>query len=107
MYPLVRELATTGAPLRVPVAVTCRVLGLARQPYYRWLEQPVTDADLEEVYRANALFDAHKDDPEFGYRFIADELAEQGLPAGENRVARLCSQQRIFSVHARKRGRKL
>lgn len=64
MYPLVRELAVDG----IPVAVTCRVLKLARQPYYRWLERPVTDADLVEAYRANALFDAHRKDPEFGYR---------------------------------------
>ncbi|OKH95621.1 hypothetical protein AB852_02185 [Streptomyces uncialis] len=35
MYPLVRELAAAAAPHRVPVAVTCRVLKLARQPYYR------------------------------------------------------------------------
>ena len=35
MYPLVRELAAEDAPLRVPVAVTCRVLKIARQPYYR------------------------------------------------------------------------
>ncbi len=62
-YPLVRELAAKDAPIRVPVTVTCRVLKLARQPYYRWLEQPVTDAEYEEAYRANALFDAHKDDP--------------------------------------------
>ena len=33
MYPLVRELAGDG----IPVTVTCRVLKLARQPYYRWL----------------------------------------------------------------------
>ncbi|MFD5475199.1 hypothetical protein [Streptomyces sp. NPDC127105] len=30
----------------VPVTVTCRVLKLARQPYYRWLGHPVTDAVL-------------------------------------------------------------
>ena len=36
------ELAADG----IPVAVTCRVLKLARQPYYRWLAQPVTDAEL-------------------------------------------------------------
>ena len=51
MYPLVRELAATGAPVRVPVAVTCRVLKLARQPYYRWLAAPVTDAELARAYR--------------------------------------------------------
>jgi len=74
MYPLVRDLAADG----IPVAVTCRVLKLARQPYYRWLKQPVTRAELERAYRANALFDAHRDDPEFGYRFLADEARDAG-----------------------------
>ncbi|MFJ7767514.1 hypothetical protein ACIQ1J_03515 [Streptomyces sp. NPDC097107] len=57
MYPLVRELAAAAAPHRVPVAVTCRVLNLARRPYYRWLVSPVTDTELAEAYRANALFE--------------------------------------------------
>lgn len=58
IYPLVRELAEDG----IPVAVTCRVLKLARQPYYRWLAEPVAAGELAEAYRANALFDAHRDD---------------------------------------------
>ena len=37
-----KELAADG----IPVAVTCRVLKLARQPYYRWLTNPITDAEL-------------------------------------------------------------
>ena len=65
-----RELAADG----IPVAVTCRVLKLARQPYYRWLTAPVSDRDLAEAHLANALFDAHADDPEFGYRLLADEI---------------------------------
>lgn len=36
IHPLVKELAGDGAP----VTVTCRVLKLGRQPYYRWLDQP-------------------------------------------------------------------
>ena len=72
MYPLVRELAADG----IPVTVTCRVLNLARQPYYRWLAAPVTAAELTAAYRANALFDAHRDDPEFGYRFLVDEARD-------------------------------
>ena len=52
----------------------------------------------------NAALDVHADDPAFGYRFIADELREQGITAGENRVARLCSQQRIWSAFAKKPG---
>jgi len=50
MFPLVRELAARDAPIRVPVAVTCRVLKLVRQQYYRWLNNPVTDAELVEVW---------------------------------------------------------
>ncbi len=98
MYPLVRELAVDG----IPVAVTCRVLKIARQPYYRWLADPVTDADWIAAHRANALFDAHRDDPEFGYRFLADELQRAGLVAGERRIWRLCSQQKLWSTTVRK-----
>ena len=55
------ELAADG----VPVGVSLRVLKLSRQPYYRWRKQQVTPSELVEAYRANALFDAHRDDPEF------------------------------------------
>ena len=87
MYPLVRELAVDG----IPVTVTCRVLKIARQPYYRWLAHPVTDAELTAAYRANALFDAHRDDPEFGYRFLVDEAREAGEPMAERTAWRICS----------------
>jgi hypothetical protein len=79
----VSELAADG----IPVAVTCRVLKLARQPYYRWLARPVTDAELEAAHRANALFEAHRDDPEFGYRFLADEARERR--GGDGRAHRV------------------
>jgi hypothetical protein len=78
----VRELAGDG----VPVTVTCRVLKLARQPYYRWLKHPISDAELVEAYRANALFDAHRDDPEFGHRLLADEARNVGQSMGLRRV---------------------
>ena len=35
IYPLVKEMAAVGAPVRVPVAVACRVLKIARQVYFR------------------------------------------------------------------------
>ena len=86
IYPLVKELAGDG----VPVTVTCRVLKLARQPYYRWLDQPVTDAVLEDAHRANALFDAHREDPEFGYRFLADEARSSGAAMANRTAWRIC-----------------
>jgi transposase InsO family protein len=103
MYPLVRELAAVGAPVRVPVAVTCRVLKIARQPYYRWLAAPVTDADLIEAYRANALFDAHRDDPEFGYRLLVDEAADAGQPMAARTGWAICAANRWWSAFGKPR----
>ena len=52
IYPLVLEIAGDG----IPVSVTCQVLGLSKQVFYN-------------------------NDPTFGYRFIADELTQQGHSA--------------------------
>jgi transposase InsO family protein len=101
MYPLVRELAVDG----IPVTVTCRVLKIARQPYYRWLADPVTDAEWVAAHRANALFDAHRDDPEFGYRFLVDEAREQGQAMAERTAWRICSANGWWSVFGKPRGR--
>ncbi len=97
-----KELAADG----VPVAVTCRLLKLARQAYYRWLAQPVTDAEYLEAHRTNALFDAHRDDPEFGYRFLADEARDAGQPMTERTAWRICSDNCWWSAFGkRKRGK--
>lgn len=99
-FPLVLDLAGDG----IPVAVTCRVLGFSKQAFYRWKADPVSQRDWDDAHLINAAYGIHADDPAFGYRFIADELAERGVAAGRNRVARLCTQQRIWSVFAKKRG---
>ena len=95
------ELAADG----IPVAVTCRVLKLARQPYYRWRANPITDTELVEAYRANALFDAHHEDPEFGYRYLVDEARDAGQPMAERTAWRICSQNHLWSVFGKKRGK--
>jgi transposase InsO family protein len=94
IYPLVGELAEDG----VPVTVTCRVLKIARQPYYRWLAQPVTDREWNEAHLANAVFDAHRDDPEFGYRFLADEIRQAGHAVCDRTVWRICCDNRWWSA---------
>ncbi|MBB2925495.1 transposase InsO family protein [Cellulomonas cellasea] len=100
MYPLVDDLAADG----IPVAVTCRVLGFSKQAYYAWRARPVTDRDWDDAHLINAAIAIHHDDPEFGYRFIADELPARGIVAGRNRVHRLCTAARLFSAHSKKRG---
>jgi putative transposase len=99
-YPLVLDLAAGG----IPVAVTCRVLGFSKQAFYAWRRNPVRQRDWDEAHLINAALDIHADDPAFGCRFIADELPARGITAGENKVARLCSQQRIWSAFSKKRG---
>jgi transposase InsO family protein len=98
MFPLVRDLAAEGTP----VVVTCGVLGFSPQAYYKWRARPCCDRDLEDAYLTNAIVDAHGSDPEFGYRFIADELEAAGHVVGERRVWRLCRDQRIWSTTVRK-----
>jgi putative transposase len=99
-YPLVLDLAAAG----IAVAVTCRVLGFSTQAFYAWKKNPVTQRDWDDAHLINAALDIHEGAPELGDRFIADELPEHGISAGENRVARLCSLQRIWSLHSKKRG---
>lgn len=96
-----KELAGDG----VPVTVTCRVLKLARQPYYRWLKRPITDAELVEAYRANALLDAHRDDPEFGHRLLADEARQAGQPMADRTAWRIASANGWWSAFGKKRAR--
>ena len=100
MYPLARELAAEG----IPVAVTCRVLKLARQPYYRWLASPIGERELATAYRANALFDAHRDDPEFGHRLLADEARDAGHTMADRTAWRITSANRRWSTIGKKRG---
>ena len=102
MYPLVRELADDG----VPVTVTCRVLKIARQPYYRWLKERVTDAEWDEAHLANAILDAHRDDPEFGYRFLTDEVRDAGFEVCERTVWRICAENGWWSVFGKRKNRK-
>jgi transposase InsO family protein len=81
------------------------VLKLARQPYYRWLSAPVTDAEVVAAYRANALFNAHRDDLEFGHRLLADEAHDAGEAMAERTAWRICSQNGWFSAFGKKKAR--
>ncbi len=98
IYPLVRELADDGFSVRL----TCRVLKFSPQGYYRWARRPISYRDYENAYLTNALVDAHRSDPTFGYRFLSDELERKGMATGERRVWRLCSQALIWASFVKK-----
>lgn len=99
---MIRELATDG----IPVSVSCRVLDVARQPYYRWLCQPTGPAEARRQALAEAIREAHADDPEFGYRFLADEVRTAGHAVCDRTVWRICSENgwwASFSAASRRR----
>ncbi len=98
MFPLVEDLAAEG----VPVRLTCGVLGFSPQAFYKWRARPWSDRDWADAHAINAIVDVHADDPEFGYRLIADELEQGGQRSCERRVWRLCRQQRVWSTTTRK-----
>lgn len=93
-YPLVLELADEG----IPVWLTRGVLGFSPQGFYTCRRSPICARDLRDAHLVNAIVDIHRDDPAFGYRFIADELEAAGHQTSENRVHRLCRAHRIWST---------
>lgn len=57
------------------------------------------------AYRANALFDAHQDDPEFGDRLLADEARQAGEAMADRTAWRICRDNAWWSTFGKKRGR--
>lgn len=87
----------------MPVTVSCRVLKLHRQHYYAWLACSVTDAELEEAYLWHAIYLAHRDDPEFGYRLLFDEVTATGHRVSERTVWKIASANGWWCVFGKKR----
>ncbi|SMY03373.1 DDE-type integrase/transposase/recombinase [Brevibacterium antiquum] len=61
---------------------------------------------MAEAYRANALFDAHRDDPVFGHRLLADEARDAGEPMSDRTAWGIASSNGWFSAFGKpKRGK--
>jgi transposase InsO family protein len=54
---------------------------------------------------AHEVGGAHRDDPEFGYRFLVDEARTAGQPMVERTAWRICSSNRWWSTFGKKRRR--
>jgi transposase InsO family protein len=102
IFPLVDELDGEG------VAITrCgELLGFNPTSFYKWKAQPRSDREIYDEQLLVEIREIHADDPEFGHRFIWDELKERGHTVGRDRVKRLCKTHQIHSSTVkRKRGR--
>lgn len=58
-FPLVRDLATE----KIPVVVTCRVLGFSKYIYHKRRAKPVSQRDWNDAHLINAPLDIPDDDP--------------------------------------------
>jgi len=98
MMPLVQELARgiLGPADVRPVGLQHPVL-LQVAP-----AEPFSKRDYDDAHLLNAVVDVHADDPEFGYRLIADELERADHVVSERRVWRLCSEHKVWSTTTKK-----
>ena len=103
IYPLVRDLAADG----IPVKVTCRVLGFSPQAFYKWRANPVRRPGL--VRRAPGRRRPGHPRRRSGLRLPVHRrraAAEHGITASENRVQRLCraARDRLGDLKAARQG---
>lgn len=81
---------------KATLTIATRVLSfLAKHSTSGWLSRSRTDDGGDEELIAKIRL-IHHNDPEFGYRLIADELHAQGVKISERRVWRLYSSAEIF-----------
>jgi putative transposase len=81
------------------VAHLCRIAGLSRASYYRWLAPKATrrdDAILSDLIQRLALKRRFE-----GYRRIAKRLREEGLIVNKKRVLRLMRRDNLLSLRQR------
>jgi len=65
----------------------------------------ITDRDLKQAYLADALFNAHRDDPEYGFRLLGDEAREAGHDGCDRTIWRVCADNGWWSVFAELRAK--
>jgi hypothetical protein len=69
------------------------------------VQQPRSKREIADAQLIGVLRELHAEDPEFGYRFLTDELHALGYQASERRVWGLCRLAGIRSVITKRKTR--
>jgi transposase InsO family protein len=73
-----------------PVWKLCDFLHITRSAYYRWLNHPKSNHELENERIAGEVEKIHKAHPDMGYRRIRDELdRKHGIHSNDKRILRI------------------
>ena len=71
--------------------LSCRILGVSRAAYYRWLSGKKCTREQENEKIAELVEQIHTENPDKGYRRIKDDLAhDHDLKVNDKRVLRIC-----------------
>lgn len=95
--PLVREMASTGARVRVR-------WGPGPWSTHKGVPQVARRTGLRPRSWRNKLVDLHEEDLTLGCRYLKDESEHEGVDCSEYRVHRLCRIGGLWSSHMKKNG---
>lgn len=86
-----------------PVKLLCRVLAVSRCGFYAWLKRPPCRRTLGNERLRVEIRAAHaKTRRTYSAKRLQDELAEEGIKAGRDRIARLRREEGIRCIQKRK-----
>ena len=74
-----------------PIQLLCKLGGVSRAAYYKWLNRETPESELENRRIAALIESIHNESPDKGYRRIRDELERyHGIDANDKRILRIC-----------------
>ena len=82
-----------------PVQSLCKLGGVSRAAYYKWLNREMSENELENRRIANLIEKIHSESPDKGYRRIRDELKRyHDIDVNDKRILRICRKLGIKST---------
>lgn len=86
-----------------PIRPLCRAMRVSVSGFYDWLKRPPSDRAVEQLQVVTALRAAHKRGRGFyGPKKLQDELRDEGLDMGINRICRLRRKYGIYCLQKKR-----
>jgi len=90
-----------------PVRMMCECLGVSPSGYYEWRGRPPSDRTRANQKLLKRIRELHEgNEGVLGRRRIHEDLLDEGVEAGVNRVGRLMKQAELYGIPQRRRWRK-
>lgn len=84
------------------IVLMCRVLGVSKSGYYRWLERPVCERERRRMEMEGRIKETYESfEAAYGAPRIARELTELGHPCSVNYVAQIMSEQGLKALNGK------